>query len=133
VLAPAIALIVVGAVDALYAVVNMISHITGAAKPGALPPELADNEFLKRMFESMNEGSPAVGVAVSLAMLAAGALIAFGGVHMLRLRSFGLAITGSILAMVPCLTCLGCCGVGEGIGIWALVILLSADVKALFR
>jgi hypothetical protein len=111
----------------------MVSHLTGAAKPGALPPELADNEFFKRVFESMNEGNSTTGVLVSVAMLFAGALIVFGGIQMIRLRARGLAITSSILAMVPCLTCLGCCGVGQGIGIWALVILSSADVKALFR
>jgi hypothetical protein len=31
------------------------------------------------------------------------------------------------------LTCTGCCGLGQGIGIWALVVLLKPEVKALFR
>ena len=66
-------------------------------------------------------------------MIAVGGLIVFGGVQMLKQRSYGLAMAASILTMLPCLTCLGCCGVGEGIGIWALVVLLNEDVKRSFR
>ena len=34
---------------------------------------------------------------------------------------------------VPCVSCAGCCGVGEVIGLWALIVLLSADVRSAFR
>ena len=55
-----------------------------------------------------------------------------GGIQMLRLRSYGLALFASILAAIPCISCSACCGLGEGIGIWALVVLLNPEVRAAF-
>jgi hypothetical protein len=56
----------------------------------------------------------------------------FGAIGMLRMRWRGLAITGSALAAIPCLSPLGCCLVGEGIGIWCMVVLFNSDVTAAF-
>jgi hypothetical protein len=55
------------------------------------------------------------------------------GIGMLRMRWFGLAVAGSIATAIPCVSCLGCCGVGEGIGIWSLVVLLAEEVRAAFH
>jgi hypothetical protein len=55
-----------------------------------------------------------------------------GGVSMIRMRARGLAIAGSVMATIPCLSPLGCCLVGEGIGIWCLVVLFNSDVIAAF-
>jgi hypothetical protein len=52
---------------------------------------------------------------------------------MVSLKSYGLAMTGSILAAIPCLSAMGCCGIGEAVGIWSLIVLMSADVKSAFR
>ena len=46
------------------------------------------------------------------------------------LRGRGLAMTGSVLSMIPCLS--GCCIVGLPVGIWALVVLNNPDVRAGF-
>jgi hypothetical protein len=83
-------------------------------------------------------GKSVVGLAVTqlisgLLGLFAAAITIFGGVRMLSLRSRGLAILGAIVACIPCLSATGCCGLGEGIGIWSLIVLMSADVKAAFR
>jgi predicted Zn finger-like uncharacterized protein len=58
------------------------------------------------------------------------ALTIFGGIKMRALQSYSLAMTGSIAAMFiwPC-----CCLVGIGIGVWSLIVLMNADVKAAFR
>jgi hypothetical protein len=56
-----------------------------------------------------------------------------GGIGMLRLRWYALSVAGAVAAAIPCVSCLGCCGVGEGIGIWSLVVLLTDEVKAAFR
>jgi hypothetical protein len=60
-------------------------------------------------------------------------LTMIGGWRMWSLRNYGLAVTGAIVAAIPCVSCAGCCGIGEGIGIWALVVLLNTDVRAAFR
>jgi hypothetical protein len=65
--------------------------------------------------------------------LVAGAITILGGVRMLSLKSYGLAILGSVLAILPCISVMGCCGVGEGVGIWSLIVLTSADVRSAFR
>ncbi|HET6575208.1 MAG TPA: hypothetical protein VFG68_16495 [Fimbriiglobus sp.] len=57
-----------------------------------------------------------------------GVLTIIGGVKMRSLRGRGLAMTGSILSMIPCTS--GCCIVGLPVGIWALVALNNPDVKA---
>ncbi len=49
------------------------------------------------------------------------------------MKSYALALCGAISAAIPCISATACCGLGEGIGIWALVVLLSPDVKSVFR
>jgi hypothetical protein len=60
-------------------------------------------------------------------------VILFAGVRMRQLRSYGLAVTGSFLAAIPCLSCSACCVLGEIAGIWALVVLFNSEVRAVFR
>jgi len=64
--------------------------------------------------------------------VAFGVLSFLGGLWMRRLRGYPLALTGSILVAIPCLSPLSFCLMGEGVGIWCLVVLLSGDVKAAF-
>src|SRR5437660_424077 len=54
-------------------------------------------------------------------------LTILGGVQMCRARSRGLAIFGSVLAMIPCISPTSCCALGIGIGIWSLVVLSNAE------
>ncbi|MCH2126182.1 MAG: hypothetical protein MK165_15440 [Pirellulaceae bacterium] len=132
VLAPAIALIVVGILDGLYGLLNMFTHLTGSAQNFEIPPGMEDNELMQQLAENMGSQSPLVGILTSVAMLVLSLVIAGGGLQMLRLKMYPWAFAASIASMLPCVTCLGCCGVGQGIGIWALVVLCSADVKRLF-
>ncbi len=63
-----------------------------------------------------------------------GAIITLiGGVKIRQLRGYGLGILGSIIACIPCLSTSSCCVVGLVAGIWAVIVLLDADVKAAFR
>ena len=61
--------------------------------------------------------------------LACSALVFLGGTKMKQLQSYGLAVAASIVSILPCN---GCCCVGLPIGVWALMILLTADVKLAF-
>jgi hypothetical protein len=56
-----------------------------------------------------------------------------GGIRMVSLKSYKLAILGSVLAAIPCVSALGCCGIGEGVAIWSLVVLVRPDVRSGFR
>jgi hypothetical protein len=45
-----------------------------------------------------------------------------GGVSMRSLKAYGLAVTAAVIACIPCISATACCGIGEGIGIWAFVV-----------
>src|SRR5262249_48861747 len=50
-----------------------------------------------------------------------GILIIVGGIKMMGLSGYGLAMTASILAMIPCTS--PCCILGLPFGIWSVVVL----------
>lgn len=100
--------------------------------------------WLIKMVENMQLENP--GVAQLKAMAAAGSVwnIFFGvlnigvaifvivaAVKMRNLKGHGLVVTAAILSMLPYIS--GCCCVGLPFGIWALVVLLNAEVKSSFR
>ena len=92
----------------------------------ALTQEQADQQMqMTRMI-----GGTA-GIAVSVLGIVMGILIFFGALRMKSAQSYGLAMTSSILAMIPCLS--PCCILGLPFGIWAIVVLTKPEVKAAFR
>jgi len=54
-----------------------------------------------------------------------------GAVKMKNLESYGLAMTSAILMVIPALS--PCCFIGIPFGIWALVVLADAQVRAAFH
>lgn len=85
----------------------------------------------KDMLNQMKDPMKAL-VLPFFALVAVGALvIIFGGVKMMKLSGRGLAMTASILAMIPCFSSYACI-LGIPIGIWALSVLSNRDVKAAF-
>ncbi len=68
----------------------------------------------------------------SLALgLAVNTVILVGGLKMMKLQSWGLALASAILVMLPCGSC--CCLIGLPIGIWAIIQLNKPEVKSAFR
>jgi hypothetical protein len=61
-----------------------------------------------------------------------GMLGLWGGVRMLSLRSYPLALTSAIVTAIPCLSLASCFLLGVAAGIWAFVVLLNAEVRAMF-
>jgi hypothetical protein len=61
--------------------------------------------------------------------LVGAAVIFYGAIKMKDLQGYGLAMTAAILCLIPCFSI--CC-LGIPFGIWALIVLLNADVKAAF-
>ncbi|MBL8862517.1 MAG: hypothetical protein JNK02_10965 [Planctomycetes bacterium] len=127
--APAIVLIVLGALGVLGSLASL-----------ALPN---DPESMREAFESLGEqmdwGQDQIeawtgtlgrfDVLMNLLGLAMALFVLFAGVQMLRGRMWGLAVAGSIVAMVPCWCC---CLLGIPAGIWSLVVLNDKDVKSAF-
>lgn len=76
------------------------------------------------MSGTLNIIRSAASIAISIAVI-------LGAVKMMRLQSFGYAMTANILTLIPCLA--PCCGFGLPIGIWGLVVLNDEEVKSAFR
>lgn len=125
---PAIALLVVAALTALLFVVSLFSNewILQAVEQADMP-----EEQLEQFREMLSKSSMLGNIVGAILNLGGAALIAFGAWRMKAMKSYGFAITSSILAMIPCFTSC-CCLIGLPVGIWALIVLLDKDVKAAF-
>jgi len=65
------------------------------------------------------------------AIVVANVVVLAGAIQMTRLRSFGLARTAAILAIIPCIG--PCYLLGIPFGIWALVVLHDPAIRHSFR
>jgi hypothetical protein len=120
---PAIALIVITVLGILAQLLSLVMNMAGMSQvPAGMPPEA------ERWVTMMSGG---IGILATVLSLAIGGLIIFGATKMMNLQSYGLAMASSIVAMVPCLS--PCCCLGIPVGIWAIVVLNNAEVKAAFR
>jgi hypothetical protein len=119
---PAVGLIIVGVLGLLGTVLLGFGAVFGAFGQGGgpgLPFELGG----------------IFGMLVIMA--AASVLLIYGGTKMKRLENYSVALAASIVALLPIL---GCCGYGCGcssclglvFGIWGLVVLSNAQVRAAF-
>jgi GYF domain 2 len=126
---PAIGLIVTSGLNILYGVwqlVNLaIRHATFEMPPGM--PALHDPQIQRILQLAYGP----IGIASAAFALLMTVLILIGAFRMRALRTYPLAITASILAVVPCIT--PCCLVCLPFGIWALVVLNRPDVKLQFN
>ena len=152
--APGIALIVVGVLNLLTALVQVGGTIYVLVMPAGEPQRMlldlyrkleADGSIpkgttdqLEKQMQNQAPGDAKITSVIqnavgSVFMLAIAVLTMLGGARMRALRSYGLSVTGAVCAAIPCLSCGGTCCFGEIIGIWALIVLLNADVKAAFQ
>lgn len=125
--APAMWLLVVGILDVAMTGFDLLSRLllTNTAQVmqqlQALPPEF--RAILEKLM------GPA-GAAYDLVGIVADVLIIIGALRMKALQGYGLAITASILAILPCLS--PCCILSMPFGIWALIVLTRPEVKSQF-
>lgn len=126
--APAIALLVVAVLTVLLFIVGLFSEdLMMQVMQSANMPDEEMQQFREMMEKSSMLGNVVGGVL----NIGGAALIAYGAWRMKELKSYGLAMTAAILAMIPCFTSC-CCLLGLPVGIWALIVLLDKDVKAAF-
>lgn len=77
------------------------------------------------------QGINPVNLGLNLLFMIPSLLILVGGIKMRSLSGYGLAMTGAIFALIPCSN--SCVCLAMPFGLWALIVLLNADVKAAFR
>ncbi len=118
---PAIGLMVVAILGFVLQAISLVLNLVGTS---FLATQQA-NQPWANMF------SGAVGVVSGIVGLLVSGLIYYGAMKMKKLESYGLAMTASIVAMIPCIS--PCCLIGLPIGIWALVVLSKPEVKSAFH
>ena len=109
-----------------------VMNLSGMNNNGP-PPNINNNPGAKEIYDAIAPYQFMINVSVEGLALICAAVIIAAGVMMLQRKMYPLCVAGSILAAIPCLSFLACCLVGEGVGVWALVILMSADVKRSFQ
>lgn len=124
VMAPAIALVIVGSLGLIMSIVNVVVAI--ATGPAIVDPNAP--EFV-RNFQQASVGPLAI--VVQAAFILFNATIIGGGVQMLRFQSRVFAIVASVFAIVNIGTC--CCVLGAPVGIWCLIVLMGQDVIRAFE
>lgn len=129
---PAIALLVLAGVAALMTLAGhfMNDAVMQMAEQSNMPEEQLQQ--LREAWGASAEGFGALNMLGLVLNVVGLAVIVLGALRMKQLRSYGLAITASILAMIPCFTSC-CCILGIPIGIWSLIVLFDKDVKAAFQ
>jgi len=121
--APGIALVITGGLGMIMTLFSIVWAFVG--------PEPPFNPDMPEFFREIQQGGRGpLAAAVQVIFIFVNAVIIAGGVAMIRQSMWGLALAASIVAMVNIGNC--CCLIGLPIGIWSLVILLMADVKAAF-
>mgnify|MGYP007050631440 CR=1 FL=1 len=127
---PAILLMVAAGLEFLQGLYGLVKP-QGEAQD--IDPEALDKlreahvEFLIPLFEGLQGGAR----YFNLITLAIAGLMFWGAWRMRELRSYGLAMTSAIIAVIPC--CGPCYCLAIPLGIWALVVLAKPEVKSAFR
>jgi hypothetical protein len=81
-----------------------------------------------RNFQQGTVGPVATAMQGGFAML--NLFIIICGVQMMKLKSWGMGVAGSVLSMLNFGSC--CCALGMPVGIWSLCVLMSPDVMSTF-
>jgi type IV secretory pathway protease TraF len=121
---PAIGLIIVGALNALSALVLILGRLVSLVKG---PDKVITDEDRRLGYMVAIIFFP----IVSLISIVASPIIIFGGIQMLGARRYSIALWAAMLALIP-LTSV-CCIPGIPIGIWALIVLRHPEVRAAFE
>ncbi|MDQ3712199.1 MAG: hypothetical protein M3388_08285 [Acidobacteriota bacterium] len=124
--APAICLILTGALNGLISILTLLGGVARFAGIGgreSLPTRDAER-FGFYVGTLITYGSGLLALIVA-------SIIIYGAIQMMKGRKLGLAKASAILAIVPFTSC--CFLIGIPVGIWALTVLGKPDVKAVFR
>jgi predicted Zn finger-like uncharacterized protein len=123
--APAIALLIVAGLSLLLALVYDIGHFMARPEQVPVPQGIdpAQKGTFEAAFKASYYGTPVIVTIWPLLVLP-------GAIQMLRLQTYWLAMTSSIVALLPCSPG---CALGLPFGIWAIVALLKPEVKDAFE
>jgi hypothetical protein len=122
--APAIALLIVAAISIVVRLILLVLQMVGVGLGAAAAAEQGPDQ-------AFAAGQLVGGLVGSIIGIVINAITFFGALKMKQLEQYGLVMTAAVLAVIPC--CSPCVILGIPFGIWALVVLNDAEVKAAFR
>ncbi len=127
---PSLLFMVFGGISVLYAIFALLSSVLQGDTSAQLQP-LLDNPDLPPAAKKLVATMVGPGAKmINLLSMGLAAFIAYAGFQMRNLKSYGVAVAGSIVMMLPCGSC--CCFITMPIGIWALVTLMKPEIKNAF-
>ncbi len=120
----AIFLYILGGMSILMYLANAVITIAapGLAGGPGMPPAANEAERVGQLVGAL--GASAVFILTNT-------LVILGAYHLQNLRKYWLAMTGAIIACIPC--CGPCLVLGIPFGIWALVLLNNPEIKPHFK
>ncbi|MFM7058736.1 MAG: hypothetical protein ACKO2P_17630 [Planctomycetota bacterium] len=107
------------------------SEPMSAGPPADSRPPVPDIGGLMQAQNAIMQNVAKVGTVYSVLGVAFNGLILFGAISMLNVQRYVLAVTASVLMMLPVTS--PCCLIGLPVGIWALVTLTRPGVSEAFR
>lgn len=118
---PATGLMILAIIILLFQALGLLLHFAGMSlfPAGRMPSDTWAQFF-----------SGTMGLLTAVFGMLISGLMLFGAIKMRRLENYGLAMTASIIAMLPCSLC---CIVGIPLGIWSIVVLSKPEVKSAFH
>jgi phage FluMu protein Com len=120
--APAVCLIVTAVLGLCLQVLGILANIFNV---GLMAHQMGNRGHVPIVFTGpIAIGFGALGIILTIVVLV-------GAIRMKNLESYGLAMTASILALIPCTS--PCCLLGLPFGIWAIVVLSDPVVKTSFK
>ena len=125
---PAIGLVVIGILSAVFALYGTIKGVDSNELMRGFTQGGVSEEQAQKITNAMSSG----GRTLYIVGLVASIFVTWAGLQMLKLKSWTAAVIASILVMIPCVTWC-CCLLGIPIGIWSLVVLFKSDVKSAFQ
>ena len=127
---PGLLLVILGALMCLVTVASLVGTIFQGQSPAQqLPPEAP--EWLRNLFQMQANMPKWVSYGQFVVSAIVDAMMIVAGLNLMRLKNRGLAMTGAILACLPCFTSC-CCLLGLPLGIWAVTVCNRPDVRPHF-
>lgn len=122
---PAIGLMVTAGVGILYQLLMIVLNVLGT---GINMASMAGQSGTPEGMTHLMSGT--LGIVGGVIAILMGGVVFFGASKMRALQNWPFALAAAVLAIIPCLS--PCCCIGIPVGIWALVVLFDANVKASF-
>jgi len=128
---PAIALMVVSLISALWCIYSIISAFITPMEDQIAAMEAMGLPFDESMYTQMGSMSKFIGAFIWAFFMLVDFFIFFAAIQMRAVKSYGMCMTAAIICIIPCCWSM-CFFLNVPFGIWALVVLQNAEVKRAF-